>query len=265
MPHTPHIHPSRRLTLVLWLLAAILLMAPAWGEERYLEGRMLGPSSQGGYLLRLDGDFKLQVKDVVEVEREGTKLGRAMVTGIATDGTAVLTLQFHGALRSSDRFIYLGRFDPSWTYADDQSSSRSGAGADSGSSTGIRTVGQVFCVSGSCTVRTSNESVRLISVRLHDVQDKVGFVICNATEIRTLVNAIRTALSLLSRATDEVDLVGRVNESDGRSMSVCITLFRGTPTVGLAAKTYGEIDAMCFLGRGDALELLRLIDRAHSY
>lgn len=133
---------------------------------------MLGPSSQGGYLLRLDGDFKLRVKDVVEVEREGTTLGRAMVTSIATDGTAVLTLQFRGALRSSDRFIYLGHFDPSWTYADDPGSSSSGAGnstsASSNSSLQIHTVGEVFCISGSCLVRTSNDAVRLISVMLRD-------------------------------------------------------------------------------------------------
>lgn len=79
------------------------------------------------------------------------------------------------------------------------------------------------------------------------------------------MNIIRTGISRLSSATDKIVRMGGIEESEGRAMSVYITLFRNTPTVTLAAMRYGEIQAVCFLGRGDALEVLRLIDRAHSY
>lgn len=84
-----------------------LMSAGARADDVALDVRILGPSSQGGVLLKPAPAVKLQLSDVLRVARNGDTVGEAWVTGFRPDGTVVLVPQFKGQIRSTDVLFFV--------------------------------------------------------------------------------------------------------------------------------------------------------------
>lgn len=86
----------------------IAILAPVWADDVPMECRILGSSSQGGYLIKLEKPAAVQISDVLRIVRDGQVLGEAWVIKVqALDGTAVIQPRFNGQIRSTDNVFFV--------------------------------------------------------------------------------------------------------------------------------------------------------------
>lgn len=96
-------------------MVVLSLSLGCFADEKVLQCKMLGSSSNGGgYILQVEG-MQLALHDIIRVEREGVVLGEAPVNSLNPDGTVTIVPKFMRQIWSTDKFIFVRHTDMSFT------------------------------------------------------------------------------------------------------------------------------------------------------
>lgn len=94
------------IVLILATLAPFGSRGDAQTVNGYLDARLLGTSSSGGFLLKLEDPLSVQINAVLTVVRNGRALGHLRVRSVNVDGSIqCVAADFHGDLSSTDRYV----------------------------------------------------------------------------------------------------------------------------------------------------------------